>query len=190
MNNAEQQPLILCLDVAGRPTSWAHWTMAVSLYVRNQVAWEAGQVPIRIHGGVNRHGERSVLNISSAIAVRNARAHFQERNTPPLCNTKLFQRDERTCLYCGERFSPADLTRDHVVPTSRGGRDAWGNVVTACKPCNNRKDNRTPEEAGMPLLALPYTPNWVESLLLLNRRVLVDQMDLIRLHLPRRRAIA
>ena len=78
-------------------------------------------------------------------------------------NHNLFDRDGRRCLYCGRteaevRRAGQRLTRDHVVPLSRGGRDVWRNVATACEPCNNRKADRTPDEAGMPLLAEPRTP--------------------------------
>jgi len=78
-------------------------------------------------------------------------------------NHNLFDRDGRRCLYCGRgeaevRRAGHRLTRDHVVPVSRGGRDVWRNVATACEPCNNRKADRTPDEAGMPLLAEPRTP--------------------------------
>lgn len=72
------------------------------------------------------------------------------------------------------------LTRDHVKPVSRGGKDQWSNVVAACRICNTRKGNRLPEEAHMPLLAVPYVPNWAEYLALSNRRILVDQMDFLK----------
>jgi len=78
-------------------------------------------------------------------------------------NHNLFDRDGRRCMYCGRSEAQARraghrLTRDHVVPVSRGGRDEWRNVATACEPCNNRKADRTPDEAGMALLAEPRTP--------------------------------
>ena len=78
-------------------------------------------------------------------------------------NQNLFDRDGRRCLYCGRgeaevRRAGGRLTRDHVMPLSRGGRDVWRNVATACEPCNNLKADRTPDEAGMPLLAEPRTP--------------------------------
>jgi hypothetical protein len=71
-----------------------------------------------------------------------------------------------------------DLSRDHVVPVSHGGRDSWTNSVTACKKCNIRKANRTPEQAGMPLIYVPYVPNRHEQFILRNRRILADQMDI------------
>ena len=65
----------------------------------------------------------------------------------------------------------------HVLPKSRGGTDRWENVVAACKRCNWNKDNRTPEEAGMPLLAIPFRPNSWEWHFLAKERILADQMD-------------
>ena len=73
------------------------------------------------------------------------------------------------------------------MPLSRGGRDHWGNVVSACIHCNVRKGSRTPAEAHMPLLAVPYRPSWVEHLILSNRNILADQMAFLRTHLPRNR---
>ncbi|MGD8832094.1 MAG: HNH endonuclease, partial [Pseudomonadales bacterium] len=99
----------------------------------------------------------------------------------PLTNEALFRRDLNVCLYCGGTFSDGGLTRDHVVPTSRGGKDGWFNVVAACKRCNHHKGNRLLEECGMELLALPYVPNFAEYLALTNSgRILGDQMDFLR----------
>ena len=68
-------------------------------------------------------------------------------------NTFLFARDDYTCMYCGRHREELKgrqfLTRDHVLPISRGGGNTWDNVVTACSPCNNRKGNRLPREAGV-----------------------------------------
>ena len=83
----------------------------------------------------------------------------------------LFKRDAHTCLYCGHPFQARDLSRDHVRPLSTGGSDAWANVVTACKRCNNHKAGQTPEEAGMTLLAVPFTPTHAEYVYLQGKRV-------------------
>jgi len=92
----------------------------------------------------------------------------------------LFLRDGNLCMYCGDEFPDGHLTRDHVIPLSRGGDDRWSNVVAACKHCNTRKGSRTPEEAGVGLLAVPYVPNWAEFLALSNRRILADQMQFLK----------
>ena len=73
--------------------------------------------------------------------------------TPALTNAALFARDQHLCLYCGHEYPRPHLTRDHVMPLSKGGRDIWENVVSACFHCNSRKGGRTPQQAGMPLLA-------------------------------------
>ncbi len=80
-------------------------------------------------------------------------------------NTFLFARDGYACQYCGRHRSELKgrqfLTRDHILPISRGGENTWQNVVTSCSPCNNRKGDHLPEEAGMPLLSVPREPNHV-----------------------------
>ncbi len=75
-----------------------------------------------------------------------------------LSRRNVLRRDGMRCQYCGSKES---LTVDHVHPKSRGGRDTWENLVAACVPCNNRKGNRTPEEAGMPLERRPFRPSHV-----------------------------
>lgn len=78
---------------------------------------------------------------------------------PAFTRFNVFLRDHFSCQYCGQRFAVHDLTFDHVVPRSRGGRTEWLNVVAACGACNLRKANRTPLEAEMPLIRQPYRPN-------------------------------
>jgi hypothetical protein len=97
----------------------------------------------------------------------------------------LFRRDAYLCLYCGARFTYSLLSRDHVTPFSRGGRDIWSNVVSACRRCNNAKASRTPEQSGMQLLAVPFTPTYAEYIFLKGRRVLADQMEYLIAHFPR-----
>jgi 5-methylcytosine-specific restriction endonuclease McrA len=80
-------------------------------------------------------------------------------------NTFLFARDDYSCQYCGRHRSELRgrqfLTRDHILPISRGGGNTWDNVVTSCSPCNNRKGNRLPGEAGLKLSREPTEPNHV-----------------------------
>jgi 5-methylcytosine-specific restriction endonuclease McrA len=181
-------PMILSLDIGGRPLSWLPWQDAVCLYVRDQIAWTAGDQIFPIRGGINQLSkQQSEIHVNSIIAVRGARAGLYENHTPMLSNRELFRRDEHTCLYCGDRLPTSALTRDHVQPLAFGGGDHWDNVVTACKPCNQRKGCRTPEKANMPLLALPYAPSRIEYLILANRRILSDQMAFLRAHTPRKK---
>ncbi len=84
----------------------------------------------------------------------------------PLSRRTVLARDMYTCQYCGSQPGRAELTVDHILPRSRGGLNNWENVVTACGPCNRRKGNRTPEEAGMRLLSTPTRPRFIAVVLL------------------------
>ena len=92
--------------------------------------------------------------------------HVPRRFRRQVTNTFLFARDGYRCQYCGRHKGVLRgrefLTRDHVVPMSRGGENTWENVVTACSQCNNRKASHLPEECGMHLLKHPHEPNYVE----------------------------
>lgn len=70
----------------------------------------------------------------------------------------IYWRDKYTCQYCAKKFTYKNLTLDHVIPKSRGGGKGWLNIVSACNCCNQKKGNKTPTEAGMELINIPYTP--------------------------------
>jgi len=166
---------ILRLDLAGQPRSWMTLQEAISAYARGDVVYGIGAPLPPVFGGIQRlSGIRSQIELQPIIAVQ---GRIVDNFTPPLCNRTLFRRDDHRCLYCGTRKSRHELTRDHVLPVSRGGTDKWENVVAACKRCNWTKDNKIPEEAGMPLLAVPFRPNPFEWHFLAKDRILADQMD-------------
>lgn len=180
-------PRVLSLDAHGRILDWMHWQDAVCLYVRGAVAWTLGDPCLTVRGGTNRlSGRQSVIELHPIVAARGHARPQALDPSPALTNAALFARDANLCLYCGNEFGRHSLTRDHVMPISRGGRDVWENVVSACFHCNSRKGGRTPQQAGMPLLAVPYRPSWVEHLILSNRHILADQMAFLKSHLPRR----
>ena len=184
-------PRVLSLDAHGRILDWMHWQDAVCLYVRGAVAWTLGDPCLTVHGGTNRlSGRQSIIDLHPIVAARGHPRPQALDPSPALTNAALFARDGNLCLYCGQEFSRHTLTRDHVVPTSRGGRDIWENVVSACFHCNSRKGGRTPQQAGMPLLAVPYRPSWVEHLILSNRHILADQMAFLKAQLPKRSKLA
>ena len=169
---------ILRLGQCGTPIGWIGFANAAVLLTKGQVLWSLGEQRFKLTGGINRQGEQSSLEIPAIIATTGSLK--QRAFSPALCNALLFARDQHTCLYCGRRFSAAALSRDHVYPRARGGKDIWTNVVTACLRCNQRKACRTPEEADMPLLAVPYEPNRFEFMALANRKILADQMDFLK----------
>ena len=110
--------------------------------------------------------------------------HVPRRFRRQVTNTFLFARDEYTCQYCGRHRGQLKgrqfLTRDHIVPLSRGGDNSWQNLVSSCSPCNNRKGDRLPAEAGMRLLSKPREPNYVR-LVWTVRRVTATQARYIKM---------
>jgi len=110
--------------------------------------------------------------------------HVPYRFRRQVTNTFLFARDDYTCQYCGrhrhELRGREFLTRDHVLPLSRGGVNSWSNVVTSCSGCNNRKGGRLPHEAGLRLRSDPAEPNYVH-LVWVVRRVTSTQAKYIQM---------
>ena len=181
-------PRILRLNIAGQPIGWITWQSAVALYTRELVKWTMGESVLRIRGGYSRlDGSRTIVDVNSIVACEGVIAGTG-KDIPPLTNSALFARDNNLCMYCGNKFADGHLTRDHVVPKSRGGEDRWDNVVAACKRCNHFKGNRKLHECDFELLALPYVPNLAEYLALINSgRILGDQMSFLESRFSRRR---
>jgi len=91
----------------------------------------------------------SVVRLTSFVRFRAREAKFSAATST--------RADDFRCQYCGHRLSVSELTCDHVVPRSRGGRTDWSNIVTCCVTCNRRKGGRTPSEAGLRLIARPHS---------------------------------
>ncbi len=177
---------VLKLSAQGLPQSWLSLQEAVVYYAAGDVRWEAGAQVARFRGGHNvRTGLQSVINVNSIIGTRGVPRINPFTLKPSLTNTKIFARDRKVCAYCGGHFQDEHLTREHIIPQGQRGVDSWMNVVTACRPCNHRKSNRTPEQAHMPLLYAPYVPSLWEDFILRNRRILADQMEFLMAHVPK-----
>ncbi len=168
---------ILKLNKAGSPQAWINYEDAATAKSKGQVLWEMGSLAISLRGGFQNSGEQSQLDIPAIIAVK---GRVVEQMVPQISNPVLFARDDHMCLYCGHTFVAREHSRDHVIPRSRGGRDVWENCVTSCRKCNNYKADKTPEEAGLELLAIPFAPNLYEWFYLDNRNVLTDQMEYLK----------
>ena len=170
---------ILIVDKNGTPRDWSSTETACCYYARDKVLWEIGQPIKTFTGGKNCDGETSSITVSSIIGVSGPifGNEFYNRETIYADRSILYSRDHHICAYCVEEFKDNALTIDHVLPRSRGGKNTWVNTVTACKPCNVRKADRTPEEAHMPLAYIPYAPTPFDKMLLQNRKILVDQME-------------
>ena len=181
---ARELPSILQLDIAGNPMSWITYEDAAYYYAKDLVAWSPTNEEFTIYGGNNRlSGEQSTMNMNTIIAIKGPVSKGALR-VPSLTNKALFRRDQNVCAYCGGSFHHEKLTRDHIHPSSKGGENKWQNVVTACGTCNKLKDDRTPEQAGMKLLYVPYAPTRSEFLILMNRNILADQMAFLKAKVP------
>ena len=99
------------------------------------------------------HAQRANFPMPSVIRLLEYRRIPHQ--TRALSRKNIMMRDRMTCQYCHKIFNGGDLTLDHVTPRSRGGETIWENLVACCHPCNNRKGNRTPEEANLRLLHAP-----------------------------------
>jgi 5-methylcytosine-specific restriction endonuclease McrA len=181
---------VLRTDASGMPLEWIDYRDAVRLYHTDQVAYTCGTPLYVVRGGINSlTGRRSSVEVNSIIATNGYQQIFtgnRQDYAPPLNNNTLFRRDANVCMYCGIRFMERDLTRDHITPISKGGKDIWSNVVAACRRCNNHKGGQMPDQAGMQLIAVPFVPTFAEYIYLKGRRVLADQMEFLLAHFPRR----
>jgi hypothetical protein len=177
-----EMPKILKLDATGQPDVWLKWEEAVVYYAKGDVVWSLGEPAFTARGGHNRlTGEISTITPASIIAVRGDSKGKRKKGAGINLsrNEDLYDRDRYMCAYCGHKFPKSKLSKDHVIPKAQGGKDTWMNLVTACQPCNQRKDDRTPQEAGMELLYVPYKPSKAEALILENRNILADQMEFL-----------
>lgn len=183
-------PLILKLDQQGTPRSWITYEQAAYYYSKDLIEWSIGEEGYTIFGGRSRMtGERSYMYFDPIVAIKGKKV---APNFEPVKVSKktLFRRDHFICAYCGNNF--ADIYREgertlqmeHVKPLSHGGPSTWENLVTACRSCNTRKADRTPEQANMQLLYVPYAPVRSEYLILTNRKVLFDQMEYLKARVP------
>ncbi len=105
----------------------------------------------RIHSVTKSFPLPSIIRLNSYIRVPYKSIILTRKN--------ILRRDGHRCAYCGR--SDLTLTIDHVMPKARGGGDTWENLVAACVKCNNKKGDRTPDEANMPMRVKPYAPNHI-----------------------------
>ena len=97
-----------------------------------------------------------VIKIPAVVRLLSA---FRRHKKPvKFSRINIYGRDKYQCQYCGVKHSLNELTYDHVVPRSQGGKTTWTNIATCCEACNRRKANRTPDQAGMRLLKVPVQP--------------------------------
>lgn len=140
MINADYTPLDLIEEVAAVVLVWEGKAEPISFWPNERI--------------------RSACDTFEVPAVIRLLERVRRPHRPPRFTRRiLFNRDGWQCAYCGRPLNSMSATVDHVMPRSRGGRTSWKNCVASCKQCNKRKDDRTPEEAGMKLRVVPRSPN-------------------------------
>lgn len=142
----------LLLNVTYEPLKIISWTRAMTLWCQDKIE-------------ILEEHDRTVRSVSfsfklpSVVRLLRFVRIRQRADYVPFTRANIFARDGHRCQYCGKEFESEDLTYDHVVPASQGGRRTWENIVTACVPCNSEKDARTPAQAGLKLLRQPKKPS-------------------------------
>lgn len=140
----------LLLNATFEPLKIISWQRAMTLFCQGKVEILA-EHDTEVRAVTFTFKLPSVARLLRFVRVRS-------RDYVPFTRANIYARDGYRCQYCGHEFELEDLTFDHVVPASRGGRRTWENIVTACIDCNKRKDNRTPDEAGLTLKRKPHKP--------------------------------
>lgn len=143
----------LVLNASYEPLRIISWQKALIMWFQNKVEileYHTTQV-------------RSVSNSFNLPSVLRLKSYVRPKRMDGVrfCRENVYIRDLHTCQYCAKKLSFRELTIDHVIPASHGGPKNWTNVVAACRDCNQKKANRTPEKAKMPLLKPPRAPQWL-----------------------------
>ncbi len=134
--------------------------MRVVCWQKALILWFQGKVEILEYHSVFARSVSASFKLPSVLRLKSY-VNLHRATQIRFCRENVYIRDNFTCQYCGHRYSSKSLTLDHVLPASRSGKKDWYNVVCACRSCNQRKANRTPTEAKMPLLTEPRMPAWL-----------------------------
>jgi 5-methylcytosine-specific restriction endonuclease McrA len=159
-------PKVLKLAPSGIPVGWMSLEDAASKMFKDNEAsilWTLGDDAFVLRGGFNSvTGQRSKISIPAVIAVAEAGSRGHNMNFQGFSADICKYREGMSCGYCGNMFSRGSLTIDHIFPKSKGGPLTMENSIASCVKCNNKKADRTPEEANMPLILEPFVPTMAE----------------------------
>jgi len=143
---------VLLLNQSYEPISIINWKKAITLVTLEKV---------EVVEEYDRNIRSRFLVIKMPAVVRLLRAFRRPRKRVKFNRQNILARDRGKCQYCGIRYPAKELTYDHVIPKSRGGKTRWENIVTCCVPCNLKKGDKTPQEANMRIKKQPMRPDWV-----------------------------
>jgi 5-methylcytosine-specific restriction endonuclease McrA len=142
----------LVLDTLGFPVAFVSWRRAVNLQWQDRAVVVAEDAKRVLRSPSFEMGMPRVIKLRNHISRK-------LRLKVPMTRRNIAIRDNSSCQYCGVVLETAEYTIDHVLPRARGGISVWTNLALACVSCNNRKSDRTPQEAGLTLRQRPLEPN-------------------------------
>ncbi len=146
----------LVLNASFEPLHVVTWQRALQLLFQ-------GKVEVVEESDREVRTVRLTIKVPAVLRLLTYVPLTKKRGIVRFSRTNIFLRDQNVCQYCDRQFNRAQLTLDHVVPIVQGGKKSWQNIVTACKPCNQKKGGRTPAQAGLKLIGKPKQPNWLPS---------------------------
>lgn len=146
----------LVLNASFEPLQIVTWQRAIQLLF-------LGKVEVIEESEKEVHSVRMTIRVPAVLRLLEFIPLKKRKQIVRFSRTNIFIRDQHRCQYCGINFAKIQLTLDHVKPVVQGGGKSWENIVTACKPCNQRKGGRTPQQAKMTLKRQPYRPNWLPA---------------------------
>lgn len=146
---------VLLLNITYQPLKIINWKKAITLLC-------LGKVEVIEEYGRDIHSVSFTIKLPSV--VRLLRMVKRPKSPIKFSRQNIYARDRYKCQYCGSQFNTEELTYDHILPKSRGGKTEWENIVTCCVNCNRKKGGRTPKEAAMRLIRKPARPSWIPAL--------------------------
>lgn len=146
----------LVLNASFEPLQIVSWQRALQLLF-------LGKVEVIEESELEVHTVRLTIRVPAVLRLLDYVSLKKKKHVVRFSRTNIFIRDQHKCQYCGTKFQKTHLTLDHVTPVVQGGDKTWENIVTACKPCNQRKGGRTPQQAKMALVRKPTRPHWLPT---------------------------
>ncbi|MBC8418995.1 MAG: HNH endonuclease [Proteobacteria bacterium] len=146
---------VLLLNTTYEPLKIINWKKAITLLM-------LGKVEVLEEYGRDIHSVTFTIKLPSV--VRLLMMVRKPKNAVKFSRQNIYARDKYRCQYCGSKLPVEDLSYDHVIPKSRGGKTLWSNIVTCCMVCNRKKGGRAPKEANMRLVRKPSKPKWLPAL--------------------------
>ena len=147
----------LLLDSSFYPLQMIDWKRALCLFFTERAEVVEHHSDVEIRSTHDSFKLPKVMRLFTKVGNINS-VKFNRLN--------VFYRDSFTCQYCNTKFKPHELTLDHVIPKSKGGKSSWENIVCACAPCNNKKADYLMDECGMKPIKKPKEPKWIMIFLL------------------------